>query len=39
MEKTYIPASLSTIAVARDAKRMRASSYDHTGGNDDRIHV
>ena len=39
MGKNYIPASLSTIAAARDSKRMRASSYDRTGGNDDRIHV
>lgn len=34
-----IPASLSTIAFLRDAKRERLSSYDKTGGNDDRIYI
>jgi len=32
-------ASLQNICFKRDAKRMRISSYDRTGGNDDRIHV
>ena len=39
MSNTNTPASLATIALARDAKRMRESSYDRTGGNDDRIHI
>lgn len=39
MGKTTLPASLATIAVARDSKRMRVSSYDKTGGNDDRVHI
>ncbi|MDO4272202.1 MAG: DUF2961 domain-containing protein [Eubacteriales bacterium] len=39
MGNTNLPASLSTIAVARDSKRMRESSYDRSGGNDDRVHI
>lgn len=35
-----IPLSnLSTLAFARDCKRRRVSSYDKTGGNDDRIYI
>jgi len=33
------PASLSTLAFARDGKRRRESSYDRAGGNDDRLHL
>ena len=33
------PASLSTLAQARSGRRMRASSYDRAGGNDDRMHI
>ena len=39
MSNTNLPASLATIAVARDSKRGRVSSYDRSGGNDDRIHI
>jgi len=35
----YLPASLSTLAYARKAKRKRISSFDRTGGNDDRIYI
>ncbi len=35
----YPVASLSTIAYSRDSKRKRLSSYDKTGGNDDRIYI
>ena len=34
-----IVASLATIALERDGKRRRISSYDRTGGNDDRFHI
>ncbi len=34
-----LPASLSTLAYARNAKRKRISSYDRSGGNDDRIYI
>lgn len=34
-----MPADLSTLAMMRDNKRMRVSSYDRTGGNDDRIYI
>ena len=33
------PSDLSSIAFERQQKRMRISSYDKTGGNDDRIHL
>lgn len=33
------PASLATLACERKQKRMRVSSYDRRGGNDDRIHL
>jgi len=32
-------ASLETLAWRRPGRRLRISSYDRTGGNDDRIHV
>jgi hypothetical protein len=35
----YPVASLSTIAYARNSKRKRVSSFDRTGGNDDRIYI
>ena len=35
----FQPASLENICFARDAKRMRVSSYDKSGANDDRIHI
>jgi hypothetical protein len=35
----YSVASISTIAYLRDSKRKRLSSYDKTGGNDDRIYI
>lgn len=31
--------SISTIAFERNGKRERISSYDRTGGNDDRLHI
>ncbi len=34
-----LPANLSTLAQKRDCKRMRVSSYDRTGGNNDRIYI
>ena len=35
----FQPASLQNIVFARDSKRMRVSSYDKTGANDDRIKI
>ncbi len=35
----YLPNNLATVCKRRDAKRRRASSYDRTGGNDDRVYV
>lgn len=35
----YPLASMSTLAFMRDSKRKRISSYDRTGGNDDRVHI
>jgi hypothetical protein len=35
----YETASMSNLFQKRNAKRMRESSYDRTGGNDDRIYV
>ena len=35
----YYANDLSTICKRRDAKRRRFSSYDKTGGNDDRVYV
>jgi hypothetical protein len=32
-------ASLETLAQRRAAKRLRLSSYDRAGGNDDRIYL
>lgn len=32
-------ASMSTIACMRQGKRRRISSYDRSGGNDDRVHI
>ena len=31
--------SLRELATLRNAKRKRVSSYDRTGGNDDRIYI
>lgn len=39
MDKTFQAASLSTLMLPREGKRRRASSYDRTGGNDDRIYI
>jgi hypothetical protein len=39
MDRFLYPASLSNIAYAREGKRRRVSSYDHKGGNDDRVHI
>lgn len=39
MKDFLFPASLPTLAFAREGKRMRASSYDRNGGNDDRIYI
>ncbi|MDR0640981.1 MAG: DUF2961 domain-containing protein [Treponema sp.] len=36
---TFSTAGLSNIFLKRDSKRMRESSYDRTGGNDDRIYI
>ncbi len=36
---TNYAADLSSIMLPRDGKRKRESSYDRTGGNDDRIYV
>lgn len=33
------PADLSSLAIMRDNKRRRVSSYDRSGGNDDRIYI
>ena len=35
----FQPSSLENICFARDAKRMRVSSYDKSGGNDDRLTI
>ena len=35
----FKPASMQNICFSRSGKRMRVSSYDRTGGNDDRIYV
>ncbi len=35
----YPTATLSTIAYSRDSKRKRISSFDRTGGNDDRLYI
>lgn len=34
-----VGSSLRELATLRDAKRRRISSYDRTGGNDDRMHI
>ncbi len=39
MSNQFQAASMHNIMLKRDAKRMRISSYDKTGGNDDRIYV
>ena len=39
MRDFLFPASLSTLAFAREGKRKRFSSYDRSGGNDDRIYI
>ncbi len=39
METFSLVSSLQTIAFAKKAKRRRASSYDKSGGNDDRIYI
>ncbi len=39
MHTRNTPADLSTLAFGRDAKRRRVSSYDITGGNDDRRYI
>jgi hypothetical protein len=35
----FSTAGLSNIFLKRDSRRMRESSYDRTGGNDDRIYI
>ena len=35
----FEPASLENICFARSGKRMRCSSYDRTGGNEDRLQI
>jgi hypothetical protein len=35
----FVLSSLSTIALARNSRRKRLSSYDRSGGNDDRIYI
>jgi len=35
----FEPANLQNLCFERDAKRMRISSYDKTGGNDDRLTI
>lgn len=39
MKKDYLVASLDNIMFERQGKRKRVSSYDKTGGNDDRIYI
>lgn len=39
MQPNLYPASMATIAYAREGNRRRVSSYDKKGGNDDRVHV
>jgi len=39
MKNEWQPSSLSTLPFARPGRRLRISSYDRTGGNDDRIYV
>ena len=36
---SFSPSSLETLCFKRPGKRMRQSSYDRSGGNDDRAHV
>lgn len=39
MSRRIIGSSLKELATLRDAKRRRCSSYDKTGGNNDRIYI
>lgn len=39
MNYSNIPSSLNTLAIKRDTKRKRVSSYDKKGGNDDRVYI
>lgn len=39
MDQFLFPASLSTLAFAREGRRGRFSSWDRTGGNDDRVYI
>ena len=39
MNNEYSVASLQNICKARNSRRLRASSFDRTGGNDDRIFI
>lgn len=39
MSHTYMPADLNNLCFARKSRRKRISSYDKTGGNDDRCYV
>lgn len=39
MKYEWQPSSLSTLPFARNGRRLRISSYDKSGGNDDRIYV
>jgi hypothetical protein len=32
-------ATLATLARRREGRRLRVSSWDRTGGNDDRLHI
>lgn len=39
MKDFLYPATLATLCYEREGKRRRISSYDETGGNDDRVHI
>jgi hypothetical protein len=39
MDQHHLIASMDNIMIARNSKRLRVSSYDKTGGNDDRIYI
>lgn len=39
MFQNYVAASLPSLIYPRQCKRRRVSSYDRTGGNDDRIYI
>lgn len=38
-QPNFFLSSLNTLACKRDCRRMRVSSYDRSGGNDDRIYL